>query len=435
MVCANSARRAKLCGLIFILTALPGCYSISNVKNTVPANRLPRHFLGTPKESQSPVQFASLGQEKPAEHIISGGDTLSIYIYGIFPSDDQGTPLVQRSQQVNQRYYPPHGGIVGPATGLPGVVNVDGSIELPIIGTFEVGGLTIPEVIQKLKQAYREEAVLAEGRERITVTLLIPRVTRVTVIREDTPSTSVQLVSPGQVDHIHRGSGEVIDLPAYENDLMHAMAATGGLPGTDAAREIWVFRRRGLANPTAVSLEQLNAIRAGFDGGESACACDDVIRIPLVWCPGEPVPYTQQDVILEEGDVVYIPRRSEYFYTGGLLKGARIPLPRDEDIDVLEAIALATGSTGGPLGQSGQALAGGTPGHMIRPTRVVILRKLPDGKQLSIRVDLARAMEDEKQRIFIQKDDVVMLHFKPHEAVANGAINLVTFPFTTITSN
>jgi hypothetical protein len=42
-------------------------------------------------------------------------------------------------------------------------------------------------------------------------------------------------------------------------------------------------------------------------------------------------------VILNEGDVVYLPRRVEYFYTGGLLRGARIPLPRDEDIDALEA--------------------------------------------------------------------------------------------------
>ncbi len=189
MVCAISARRANLCSILIVLTALPGCYSISNVKNSVPANRLPRHFLGAPKESQSPVQFASLGQEKPVEHIIGGGDTLSVYIFGIFPSDDQGTPLVQRSQQVNQRYYPPHGGIVGPATGLPVVVNVDGTIELPIVGSFQVGGLTIPEVIQNLKEAYRKEEVLAEGRERVSVTRVTRGISNVTETRSR-PSAS-----------------------------------------------------------------------------------------------------------------------------------------------------------------------------------------------------------------------------------------------------
>ena len=96
---------------------------------------------------------------------------------------------------------------------------------------------------------------------------------------------------------------------------------------------------------------------------------------------------------------------------------------------MIEAIALANGAVGGPLGQSGQALAGGTPGHMVRPTRVIILREMPDGRQLPIRVDLARAMTDQKERILIQSNDVVMLQFKPHQAVANGVLNFVGLSF------
>lgn len=433
MICVRPLQTATLSGVLLFLASVSGCHSVTNLNNSVPANRLPRHFLSEAKECQTPVHFASLGQEKPAEHIVAAGDTLSVYIFGVFPSEEGDAPVVQRTQQVNQRYYPPNGGIVGPSTGLPITVSAKGTIELPIIGRFQVAGLSIEEIVDELKAAYREKNIVAEGKERVLVTLVIPRVTRVTVVREDTPNSSVALVSPGQVDHIHRGSGEVIDLPAYENDLMHALAATGGLPGTDADREVWVFRRRGLTTPTGVIPENLDVYRSSYiDGGEG---CENVIRIPLTTTPGQPVPFSQQDVILEEGDVVYVPRRSEYFYTGGLLKGGRIPLPRDEDIDVLEAIALVTGSTGGPLGQSGQVLAGGSPGHMIKPTRVIILRTLPTGKQLPIRVDLARAMEDEKQRIFMQKDDVLMLHFKPHEAVGNAVLNLVSFPFTTITSN
>ena len=103
------------------------------------------------------------------------------------------------------------------------------------------------------------------------------------------------------------------------------------------------------------------------------------------------------------------------------------PMPRDEDIDVIEAIALANGSVGGPLGQSGVALAGGTPGYMVRPTRVIILREMPDGRQLPIRVDLARAMVDQKERILIQPNDVIMLQMKPAQAFFNGMLNLVNF--------
>jgi hypothetical protein len=51
---------------------------------------------------------------------------------------------------------------------------------------------------------------------------------------------------------------------------------------------------------------------------------------------------------------------------------------------------------------------------------------MPDGSQLAIRVDLARAMQDEKQRIAIQANDVVMLDFKPSEAVLNTLFNYLS---------
>ena len=66
---------------------------------------------------------------------------------------------------------------------------------------------------------------------------------------------------------------------------------------------------------------------------------------------------------------------------------------------------------------------------MVRPTRVIILREMPDGRQLPIRVDLARAMTDQKERILIQPNDVVMLQFKLHQAVFNGIVNTFNFNF------
>jgi ATP-dependent protease HslVU (ClpYQ) ATPase subunit len=59
---------------------------------------------------------------------------------------------------------------------------------------------------------------------------------------------------------------------------------------------------------------------------------------------------------------------------------------------------------------------------------------MPDGRQLPIRVDLARAMTDQKERILIQANDVVMLQFKPGQAVFNGALNFVNFNFLTSAS-
>ncbi len=407
------------------LASNAGCHAITDVHESIPASRIPRHLCVEPREGRTVFPFTTLGQEKPAAHIIGAGDQLSVYVFGVIPPGTEGTPILQRTQPVNQRYYPPHGSVVGATTGLPVLVDQDGSVELPLVGKVQLAGLTLPEATTAVKSAYRDKEITKEDTERTQVSLVTARVHRIVVMREDTPSQAVQLVAPGQVDHIHRGSADVVDLPAFENDVLHALSVTGGLPGTDAAREIWVFKRSGLQNPHAITPEELQVRTASYqpDGGGNS----QVIRIPLTGCPGEELPFNVDDVVLSDGDVVFVPRREEYFYVGGLVAGGKIPLPRDEDIDVIEAIALANGSIGGPLGQSGQSLASGTPGHMVRPTRVIILREMPDGRQVPIRVDLARAMVDQKERILIQPNDVVMLHFKPHQAVANGLLNALNF--------
>lgn len=402
-----------------------GCHAITDVHESIPASRLPRHLAVEPKEGRQVFPFTALGQEKPASHIIGAGDQLSVYVFGVLPPGTETTPILQRTQPVNQRYYPPHGSVVGATTGLPVLVDEDGSVELPLIGKVHLSGLTLPEATTAVKNAYRDQQITKEDSERVIVSLITARVHRIVVLREDTPNQAVQLVEPGKVDHIHRGSADVVDLPVYENDVLHALSITGGLPGTDAAREIWVFKRSGLEDPHAITSAELQTRANSYHESEETRG--QVIRIPLTGCPGEGVSFSMKDIVVEDGDVVYVPRREEYFYIGGLVGGAKIPLPRDEDIDVIEAVALANGSVGGPLGQSGQALASGTPGHLVRPTRVIILRELPDGRQLPIRVDLARAMVDQKERILIQPNDVVMLQFKPHQMFFNGVLNTLNF--------
>jgi protein involved in polysaccharide export with SLBB domain len=413
-------------GAITLVSSV-GCHAITDVHQSIPASRLPCELCTEPREGRSVFPFTALGQEQPAAHVIGAGDQLSVYVFGVVPPGVDETPVLPRTQAVNQRYYPPNGTVIGATTGLPVEVDHTGGVELPLIGRIKLAGLTLPEATEAVKKAYREEKITKEDTERVHVSLITARVHRIVILREDTPSTSVAIVQPGAMDRIHRGSADVVDLPVYGNDLLHALAVTGGLPGTDAAREIWIFKRSGLQDPHAICAEELQARTASFVEGE---VCNNqVIRIPLTGCPGEGLPFTQADIQLDNGDVVYVPRREEYFYVGGLVAGAKIPLPRDEDIDVIEAIALANGSVGGPLGQSGQALAAGTPGHMVRPTRVIILRETPDGRQLPIRVDLARAMTDQKERILIQSNDVLMLQFKPQQAIFNGVVNMFNWSF------
>lgn len=422
---SSACTRLTVLMLMFCVATFSGCHSLESHVDPVPASRLPCQLRAKAKGCQMPFPLTSLGQDKPAAHTIGPGDKLGVYVYGVIPSSKDESPLIQRTQPVNQRYYPPNGSVAGATIGLPMEVDPNGALDLPIVGRVNVSGMTLSEASDKVKKLYADEKVLKSGSERTQISLITPRVRRIVVVREDTPAPNVTMLPAGQVDHIHRGSAEVIDLPVYENDILHALAATGGLPGTDAAREIWVFKRKGLTNPHAICPAELRVHTVGYHE-ESSCedGCGrQVISVPLVGCPGESTPYTQSNVILEEGDVVYLPRREEYFYTGGLIGGAKIPLPRDEDIDIIEAISLAQGSVGGPLGKSGFALANGTPGHMVNPTRATVVRKLSDGRQFSIRVDLKRAMSDPKERILIQADDLLMLEFRKHEAVTNGIMN------------
>ncbi|MEM1227065.1 MAG: polysaccharide biosynthesis/export family protein [Planctomycetota bacterium] len=407
------------------LLASSGCHyrMVSSVCHAVPASRLDPNLFACPREDMAPLPYSALGQQRPVDHMIDAGDTLNAYIYGVFPTSVDETPVQQRGQAINQRYYPPRGNVVAPSAGLPITVDADGTITLPLIGKISVAGMTTQQAIEKILEKSREQQVLKEGKEQVTLELLIPRVKRIVVLREDTPSPAVTLASPQAVDQIHRGSGEVVDLPVYENDVLHALAATGGLPGTDAARELYVIRAGAGLNNAFMSADKLQSIVTGSEGG----ACNPgVIRIPLAGCPCEALPFMPEDVVLEDGDTVFIPRRNEYFIAAGMLPGGRVPLPRDEDVDVIEAIAMANGSAGGPLGRDGGVLAGGNVGNMREPTQVLILRTLPDGRQIPIRVDLDRAVYDAKERIRIQPDDVVMLHFKPFSAAFNGTFNWIS---------
>ncbi len=406
-----------------------GC--VTWAKHAVPAYRLPMVERCDAEGAKVPIDLALLRQDPPPSHIIGPGDVLSVYVYGVLPPTIEEAPVVQPALGAPRDYYPPYGALRLPTLGLPIEVEYDGTLVLPIVGAVEVAGLTLPAARQEILEAYQEAGVLQVGRERVTATLLRPRVHRVLVIREDAGSELPQQLLNAEAPYTKRGRAEVLDLPAFENDVLHALTATGGLPGIDAQNEVWVLRGKtssaamlgGLA-AEANSDEELDALLQRLEVERS------VVRIPLRVHPDEPLCFGPADVVLHEGDVVFIPPRNEFFYTGGLLPGRQVPLPRDRTVDVVEAIALAGGSVGGPsaIATPRTFLPGAGPGNaIIPPTRVLILRTLPGGQKLPIRVDLARAMHDPKERIVIKPEDVVFLHYKPGEATANAVLNFFQF--------
>jgi len=166
--------------------------------------------------------------------------------------------------------------------------------------------------------------------------------------------------------------------------------------------------------------------------GEVLTPNPNVVKIPLRMGPG--VPYTElseDDIILGNGDIVFIESRdAEVFYTSGLIPGGQYEIPRDYDLDVLGAIAMAGGSTGTALASSsGSSFFGGggggsSLGGIIPATRISVTR-IRDGHQMNIVMNLKRLKSKAPhERFLVQPNDVISLEYTPCELIANIALGM-----------
>ncbi|MFL5338836.1 MAG: polysaccharide biosynthesis/export family protein [Gemmataceae bacterium] len=396
-------RLAKPLLLLAALAGLSGgCAAITNpVADGIPVRRLPEEIFPRPREELKTIPLTLLRQPPPAAYLLAPGDVLGVYIENLL-GDKAGAPPVRMTETGNQP----------PAIGYPIPVLENGTISLPFTDPIPVAGLSIEAAREAVRVAITEtKQLLPKDKARIYVTLMQPRRYHVVVVRQDTGNVSIG--PEGTLGAGKRGSGFPIDLPAYENDILNALAKTGGLPGLDALNEVMVQRTAppvpGDPNPPPTS----------------------VIRIPLRTRPGEPLPFRPEDVVLRNGDIVFIEsRETELFYTAGLLPIGEYVLPRDYDLDVVAAVAKVRGPLlNGGFNQNnqftGQLVAGGL--GAPSPSLLTVLRKTGHGRQLTIRVDLNRAMRDPRERILVQPGDVLVLQEKPGEAIARYLSSIVHF--------
>lgn len=407
----------KRCLLAFVTmlacTTSSGCVAILSPISGVPAHRLPDQFHAKPKNNLVPVDVSRLRQQAPEQYLVDTGDILGIFIEGVLGEADQPPPFT----------IPDQAGLP-PALGTPIPVREDGTISLPYVPYLKVRGLTITQIEELVRRAYTvDQRILAEGKDRIIVTIMRPREYRIIVLREDGAIGSG--TSGGGERQTNFGiRGSVVSLAAYENDLMHALAETGGLPGMNAKNEVQILRS------TIADTRRRDAFIQQFYSTppHDPCLCypplpDDpaALRIPLRLPPGQVPKFRQEDIILGDGDIVYIESRDrEVYYTGGLLGGGVHPLPRDYDLDVIQALAKA-GKGVGEVQGGGSGGIGGLRAS-VPPGQVYILRKTPCGDQLTIAVDLTRAVRDPKARPLIQAEDVLVLRHKPQEEILNFGI-------------
>ena len=413
---------------VVVCLLLTGCAAFTNPgANGIPVRRLPPELLSAPRrEGLQTVPLSLLRMPQPPDYRIGPGDVLGVFVPGIFPMTVEGQDLPTPPVNFPSRIDPLGAGLP-PSMGFPVTVRRDGTIALPLVDPIRVEGLTIEQAHDTIRRVFRDKGLLQPKRDGVYVTLMQPRQVRVLVFRQEVGG----FASGGRGDiatsAVKQGTGHIIDLRAYENDVLTALSVTGGLPGLDTYDGIFIFRA-GMNRP-----ELQQALQSGAPEEISARATElgvPVVHIPTRWPPHMPVPFRPEDVILGPGDVVFLESRTQdYFYTGGLLPRAQFRLPRDYDLDVVEAVAQVGGTlVNGAFG--GNNLNGlfiqpgiGNP----NPSSLTVIRRTPGGGQIPILVDLNRALTDPRERILVQPGDILILQETRGEAFARYFTNVFNF--------
>jgi protein involved in polysaccharide export with SLBB domain len=408
--------------------SLTGCTALFSPLDTIPASRLPDQFKAEPQASKVPLNPARLRQNRPEFYTLDKNDVLGVFIEGVLGNSEEAPPV----------QIPPANSDLPPAIGFPIPVREDGTLSLPSVKPIPVRGLTIKQAEELIQRAYRggPEPILKED-GRIIVTLFRERTYRVFVVRQDNSSAQrgQQFQGQGQRNQVTDRSdqssrGFILQMPAYKNDVLNALLQSGGIPGVNAKPEIRILRGNRFDN--ARRDRQVDEFYRSnpanqFPYGQLPSVEDEAntIKIPLRLKPGQVPDLRPEDVILRDGDVVYVDtRETDVYYTSGLLRGGEFPLPRDYDLDVLAAVSLtgnsfSTGQRTGFLGGAAQN---------VPPTELVVLRRIPGDRQLAIKIDLNDAINDPKQRLLVKQGDTLVLRFKPQEEVLN-LISNVFFSF------
>lgn len=413
--------------ILVALTALSVCASSgcnALIKNSIRPIDLPCEAIPESRSRQVQIDHRMLGAPIGIEHTVASGDVLGIYVADVLGDRDE-------LPQVSYPHFRTKNAPTEPFVGQPIKVEADGTIKLPYIGPLKVDGMTLPQVRELVTSEYvQKNEIVKDGRSNVAVSLITPRFFRIYVVRQDTRYNTPGLITTTESEISRRWSGTTLYLEPKESSVLTALLRTGGLPGIDAKNEIWVMKgipETELERDFIPVIEKLEGQAPMMIPKENT----KLVRIPLTQHVGRELPFQPKDVVLGDGDVVFLPRRDgDSFMTGGMLPSGRYPLPRDRDLDILEAIAISTGPSFGPgAGTRPPNYAGGGKG-LLPPTEVVIVRRLSADKQIKIRVDLKKCLDNPSERVVISQGDLIILRFKPGEVVGNLALNLFNLNYT-----
>ena len=392
MTSHSSARRIVAAIALAAAGLSTGCAAVSNpVADGIPVRRLPAEVLGKSKADMQPIDLTLLRRKEPDPYRLDKGDLLAIVAADLFGPENAPIPV-----------NPPDPNNREASSGYPVPVRDDGTISLPgqneNIKPLDVRGKTLREVEEDIKKMIVKADQFKEGKFKVSVQMARRRQYRVYVQREDTQQIPFTGSGGGAIFQNKKGAGVTVYLDEGRNDVLNALNLAGGPPGLDAKNELII--QRGTFDP--------------------ANPKKNVTRIPLRMFPEDQLRISEADITLRDGDIVLVEAsQTEFYSTGGVITAKQWPLPRDYDLSVLQALAISNAPivNGGFTQTAFVAQAFSTGLGTPSPALCTILRQLPNGQQLNIRVDLDRALRDPRENIRILAGDFIILQERPGDAV------------------
>ncbi|MCA9230068.1 MAG: SLBB domain-containing protein [Planctomycetales bacterium] len=350
--------------LLVAATVATGCRSpIFRARN------LPPEFRVAANKGESNLNLSTLASAGSKNSLLAPGDLLEVTI-ATGRDDERVAPMIVR------------------------VAN-DGTVAIPLIGPVPVSGMEAFDASQSITTTAIERGIYLHP--VVTVDVKTRAVNRITVLGAVT--------NPG-VHEIPRGSCDVVT----------ALAAAGGLT-EKASTEIEVMRQASqntflAANDAAPKSENGNVQLAAYQSLQSSGApvapqnVPQVSRINLADArfPG------RIDSRLNDRDVVMVTKRkSKVFHVSGLVnKPGQFELPVDQDVHLLDGIAMAGGRSS-PVAN-----------------KVFVIRRLENRPEpIVIQASLAEAKHNGAENIRLTAGDTVTIEQTPATVVVDTLSKII----------
>jgi polysaccharide export outer membrane protein len=216
-------------------------------------------------------------------------------------------------------------------------VSLDGRVPFPLIGSVPAAGLTTTQLATRLRDLL-EKDYLVNPQVIVAVTQYLSK--KVHVLGDAEKPGLIYLTGPTTV--------------------LEVLSKAGGLAKT-AGKDVLVVRPTSAGGNTIVRVD-LRRVQAGD---------------------------TKDNILIENGDMMFVPKASAIFVLGEVARAGTFPL--DKETTVLEAIVLAGGFS-----------------NAAAPSGVKVLRRAPDGKQETVSLDLAGAVPRDKSYRLEDGDTVLV---------------------------